>query len=88
MKIDKTQLNILKSYVNPPTLVVQVLNSACLLFGYDENWETSKRLLLGDFKFIEKLIDFDASNCPDSRFLKLRTTYLHREDFKKENVQK
>ena len=61
MKIDKTQLNILKSYVNPPFLVVNVLNAVCLIFGYEESWEYSKKYLLGDFRFIEKLIEFDTS---------------------------
>lgn len=56
--IDKTQLNIIKSYVNPPKLVVTVLDATCLLFGYEENWENSKRYLLGDMKFLDKLVSF------------------------------
>ena len=56
MNIDKTQLNIIKSYVNPPKLVVTVLDATCLLFGYEESWEQSKRYLLGDMKFLEKLV--------------------------------
>ena len=49
-------MNILKSYVNPPNLVVMVLKATCLLFGYEENWENAKRYLLGDLKFLDKLI--------------------------------
>jgi hypothetical protein len=45
-----------------------VLNAACLLFGFEENWESSKKFLLGDFRFIDKMIDFDALNCPIIRF--------------------
>ena len=56
LKIDKTQLNIIKSYINPPNLVVMVLKACCLLYGYEENWENSKRYLLGDIRFLEKLI--------------------------------
>ena len=33
-----------------------VLDATCLLFGYEENWENSKRFLLGDIKFLEKLV--------------------------------
>ncbi len=51
--------------MNPPILVVLVLNAVCLIFGYEETWESSKKYLLGDFKFIEKLIDFDTSICPE-----------------------
>jgi hypothetical protein len=40
---------------------VTVLNAVCLIFGFEESWEYSKKYLLGDFRFIEKLIDFDTS---------------------------
>jgi dynein heavy chain, axonemal len=76
MNIDKTQLNIIKSYVNPPKLVVTVLDATCLLFGYEESWEQSKRYLLGDMKFLEKLIDFDIKKIPETRFFKLRDKYF------------
>ena len=56
MNIDKTQLNIIKIFVNPPNMVVMVLDAICLLFGYEENWVNSKRFLLGDIKFLEKLV--------------------------------
>ena len=52
MNIDKTQLQIIKSYNNPPLLVVKVLCACCLLFGYEENWENAKRYLLNDIKFL------------------------------------
>ena len=42
--------------MNPPKLVVTVLDATCLLFGYEENWDTSKRYLLGDMRFLEKLV--------------------------------
>ena len=34
------------------------------------------------------MIDFDALNCPETRFLKLRNMYFNKDDFKKENVIK
>lgn len=37
-------------------MVVTVLDATCLLFGYEENWDTSKRYLLGDMRFLEKLV--------------------------------
>ena len=33
-----------------------VLKATCLLYGYEENWENAKRYLLGDIRFLEKLI--------------------------------
>lgn len=56
MNIDKNQLIIIKSYVNPPKMVVILMNAFCVLFGYEENWESSKKNLLNDFKFLEKLV--------------------------------
>ena len=76
MKIDKTQINTLKSYNNPPAMVVTVLKATALLFNLEETWEISKRYLLGDIKFLEKLIDFNVKNCPEHKFLKLRANYF------------
>ena len=88
MKLDKTQLNIIKSYINPPLLVVQILQAACLLFGHEETWESAKRFLLSDFKFMEKMVQFDVALCPDNTFIKLRNNYLSIENFKKEFILK
>ena len=69
-------------------MVVTVLNATCLLFGFEESWENAKRYLLGDMKFLEKMIEFDALNCLENRFIKLRNNYLNKEDFKREFVIK
>ena len=69
-------------------MVVTVLNATCLLFGFEENWENAKRHLLGDIRILEKMIEFDALNCPENRFIKLRNNYLNKEDFKREFVIK
>ena len=65
-----------------------VLDAICLLFGLEESWEVSKRNLLGDMKFLEKLIDFDLKKSPESRFLKLRDKYLSNKEFNKEMIIK
>jgi hypothetical protein len=55
--------------------VVQVLDATCLLFGYEESWENSKRYLLSDIKFLDRLviyikkIEFDVKKCPETRFI-------------------
>ena len=54
-------------------MVVNVLKACCVLFGYEETWENAKRYLLGDLHFLEKLVDFDVINCPETRFIKFRT---------------
>lgn len=65
-----------------------MLCSVALLFGFKETWEDAKKNLLGDMKFLEKLIDFDVSKIPEKRFLTLRNTYLKDPNFTKENVMK
>ena len=63
-------------------MVVTVLDAVCLLFGYEEEWEMSKRYLLGDMKFLEKLviyfnqIDFDVKKVPETKWNRLRTKYF------------
>ena len=39
-------------------MVVILMNAFCVLFGHEENWESSKKNLLNDFKFLEKLVKF------------------------------
>ena len=63
-----------------------VLDAICLLFGLEESWEVSKRNLLGDMKFLEKLIDFDLKKSPESRFLKLRDKYLSNKEFNNHSI--
>jgi len=58
------------------------------LFGFQETWESAKKNLLGDMKFLEKLIDFDVTKTPEKRFITFRNTYLKDENFNKEAVKK
>ena len=46
-------------------MVVTVLKACCVLFGYEENWENAKRYLLGDIRFLEKLVDYDVKTNPE-----------------------
>ena len=46
------------------------------MFGYAETWEAGKRYLLGDIKFLEKLVNYDVSIIKDGIFEKLRVDYL------------
>lgn len=53
---------IIKSYVSPPSLIQLVLRAVCLLFGFDESWESAKKNVLSDFKIIDKLIEYNVKN--------------------------
>jgi hypothetical protein len=50
-------------------MVVTVLKAICVIFGFEESWESAKRYLLGDIRFLEKLVEFDVANTPESRFV-------------------
>jgi len=74
-----------------------VLKATCLLYGYEENWENAKRYLLGDIRFLEKLIgsfiiflefDVTVTNVVESRFIKLNEFYFKKDEFKRENIVK
>jgi len=59
-QIDKTQLQIMKSFTNPPPLVQTTMEAVCLIFGFAESWEAGKRYLLNDIQFLNKLLSFDS----------------------------
>ena len=51
---------IIKSYTQPPNQIRLILSACCLLFGYEETWESGKKNCLSDIKFLEKFINFDV----------------------------
>ncbi len=84
--IDKTQLQILKTFANPPPLVQTTLEATCLIFGYPLSWDAAKRHLLSDMHFLNKLLQFDSKQVDPERFVRLHEQYLTREDFTFENI--
>ena len=69
-------------------MVVTVLEACCLLFGFDQTWESAKRYLLNDIKFLDKLIKYNVDNAIAERFQKLEIKYLNIVDFKRESILK
>lgn len=65
-----------------------MLCACALLFGFKETWEDAKKNLLGDMKFLEKLMDFDVTKIPEKRFIQFRNSYLKDENFNRDNVMK
>ena len=53
------------------------MTAVCLLFGYEETWDESKKKLLNDIHFINKLVDFNVNKCEEKRFYKLNHEYLN-----------
>ena len=46
------------------------------------------RYLLGDMKFLEKLMDYDIQSVPEAKFHRLRTYYFEIPNFQSENILK
>lgn len=49
--------------------------ATCCLFGYEETWESAKKMILSDFKILEKLVEFKVAG-KDDKFLRFRKIYL------------
>jgi hypothetical protein len=69
-------------------MVVHVLKACCFLFGYEESWESAKRYLLGDIRFLERLVEFDVKTKDESIFIRFRKEYLSKEEFNRNAVLK
>jgi hypothetical protein len=52
--------------------------ATAVLFDIEETWDATKRFLLGDIKFLEKMVEFNVDKCKESKFIKLRESYLKR----------
>ncbi|XP_048580282.1 dynein heavy chain domain-containing protein 1 isoform X3 [Nematostella vectensis] len=72
--LDVRDIEEIRSYRLPPSLVELVVNSVCLLFNEPQTWEQGK-LLLNRENFFKDLEFYDIKNMPDSIFLKLETFY-------------
>lgn len=55
--INKNMINEMRSFKQPPPLVLVVMNAVCLLFGEKEDWDSSKKIL-GRMTFLNELIEF------------------------------
>jgi len=69
-------------------MVVMVLKACCVLFDYEETWESAKKHLLGDIRFLEKLVEYDVKNKDENLFIKLRKDYLNQIEFNRIAVLK
>lgn len=70
--LNKTDISEIKTFANPPELVQIVMESVCILLqAPDTKWATAKALL-GDPKFLTRLINFDKDHIPESVLKKLK----------------
>ncbi|XP_026730807.1 dynein heavy chain 6, axonemal [Trichoplusia ni] len=84
--LNKADINELKAFQKPPTLVRFVMEPICILFNVKPDWDSTKKLL-ADVNFIGKLEEYDKDHIPDATLKKLKV-YLTHKDFNPDTVVK
>ncbi|KAJ7377616.1 Dynein heavy chain 6, axonemal [Desmophyllum pertusum] len=69
--LDKSDISELRVFTSPPELVMTVMESICILLNAKPDWATAKSVL-GDGKFLAKLMEYNKDNIADSTLKKLK----------------
>ena len=68
--MDKKAINEIKAYNNPPKEVAKVIGAVMTYLKEGASW-TDTRKVMNDPKFINRIIEFDMDNIPDSTIKKI-----------------
>jgi dynein heavy chain len=82
--LNKNDIGEIRSYANPPTMVMTVMSAVCVLLNEKPDWSTSK-LLLGDPSFMKILINYDKNSVTDKIYKRLQR-YTKQTDFNPTSV--
>jgi len=82
--LSKDDINIVKSYVNPPEYVQKTLEAVCILLGEKPTWPEGKKLL-SRMTFFSDLENFDKDNIDKSKIKKLQP-YIKDPNFTPEHI--
>ena len=74
--LDKYDIGEIRSYANPPLMVMTVLSAVCVILHEKPDWPTAKQLL-SDPNFLKRLINFDHKNLPDKIYNRLKRYTKH-----------
>ncbi|XP_057306686.1 dynein axonemal heavy chain 6-like [Hydractinia symbiolongicarpus] len=69
--LNKYDIGEIRSYANPPAMVMTVLSAVCVVLNEKPDWSTAK-LLLADPNFLKKLISYNHDNVSDKIQAKLK----------------
>jgi dynein heavy chain len=82
--LDKKDLQEIKSFAKPPSLVMMTMEAVCLLLGEKTDWDAAKKVLT-DPKILDKLKNYDKDNIPP-KILKQLKTYVTKPEYTPEQV--
>lgn len=82
--LDKRDLQELKSFPAPPSLVETVMNAVCVLLGRKESWDEAKKVL-NDTSLLITLREYDKDHIPP-KILQQLSKYTTLDDFLPERV--
>jgi len=84
--LNKSDIQEMKAYKQPPELVQMVLEAVCILLGKKPSWDEAKKIM-SDMGFLQSLQDFDKDNI-DAKKIKAIQKYVKNESFQPDNVGK
>ena len=70
-KINKSDIAEIKGFLNPPAIVMLVMEAVCILLGEKTDWNSAKSVMMS-IDFMERMIKYDRNNIPDNVLRKLR----------------
>ena len=70
-KLDKTAIQEVKAFTNPPALVQTTLEAVCIMLGSKTTWKDAKALM-SQMDFIDKLKNYDKDNIPVKKIQQLK----------------
>ena len=71
LKNRKSDLAVVKTFVKPPQLVVEVMEAVCLLCGSRPDWASAKSLL-AQTDFFNRLLDVHNHPVPEATLMRIR----------------
>jgi dynein heavy chain len=84
-KLDKTAIQEVKAFANPPALVQTTLEAVCIMMGSKTSWKDAKALM-SQMDFLDQLKKYDKDNISAKKIKKLKK-YIDMPDFNEDKMK-
>jgi dynein heavy chain len=85
--LNKSDIQEMKSFANPPQMVQFTMEAVCVLMGEKLDWKEGSVKLLNKSDFLQSLGTYDKDNIPEAKIKKLQK-YINNPEFLPELVAK